>query len=90
MMLGKFKVVAATIAAVAVSVLLVAPADAGKKATHDAKAITPSPYSIKLEPGVWIAKVVGVPAQWNYVLTTDPSGLMVTLHCESWPWPPQV
>lgn len=74
MMLGKFKVVAATIVAVAASVLLVSPADAGKKATQGAKAVAPSANSIKLEPGAWVAKVVGVPAQWSYVISTDPSG----------------
>ena len=74
MMRSKFKVVAATIVAVAASVLLVAPAEAGKKAVPDVKPVTPSPNSIKLEPGVWVAKVVGVPAQWHYILSTDPSG----------------
>jgi hypothetical protein len=74
MMLSKFKVVAATIVAVAASVLLAAPADAGKKAAPDVKPVTPSPNSVKFEPGVWVAKVVGTPAQWTYVLSTDPSG----------------
>jgi len=74
MALSKFKVVAATAVAVAASLLLVAPADAGKKATADAKAIAPSPNSVKLESGVWVSKVVGAPAQWNYVATADPSG----------------
>jgi len=74
MVLSRFKVVATTIVAVAASVLLVAPADAGKKAPQDTKAVTPSPNSIKLEPGVWVAKVVGTPAQWNYVISTEPSG----------------
>jgi hypothetical protein len=73
-MLSKFKVVAATIVAVAASVLLVSPADAGKKSAPPVKSVTPSPNSIKLEPGVWVAKVVGVPAQWNYVVSADPSG----------------
>jgi len=74
MMLSKFKVVAATIVAVAASVLLVSPAEAGKKAAPDVKPVTPSPNSIKLEPGVWVAKVDGTPAQWSYVISTDPSG----------------
>lgn len=74
MMLGRFKVVAATIVAVAASVLLVAPADAGKKAPQEPKVTSPSPNSIKLEPGVWVAKVREAPAQWNYIISTDPSG----------------
>lgn len=74
MMLSKFKVVTATIVAVAASVLLVSPAEAGKKATQEAKAVTPSPNSIRLESGVWVAKVVEAPAQWNYIASADPSG----------------
>lgn len=74
MMLSKFKVVVTTIVAVAASVLLVAPADAGKKPPQDPKAVTPSPNSMKLEPGVWVAKVRGTPAQWSYVVSADPSG----------------
>jgi len=51
MMLSKFTVVAATIVAVAASVLLVSPVEAGKKAAPDVKPVTPSPNSIRLEPG---------------------------------------
>ena len=74
MMRSKFKVAAATIVAVAASVLLVAPAEAGKKAVPDVKPVTPSPNSIKLEPSAWIAKVDGLPGQWTYVVSPDPSG----------------
>jgi hypothetical protein len=74
MTLSRFKVITATVVAVAASVLLAAPADAGKKATQEAKAVAPSPNSVKLESGVWVSKVVGTPAQWNYVATADPSG----------------
>jgi hypothetical protein len=80
MMLSQFKAVAATIVAVAASVLLVAPADAGKKAPQDAKAVTPSPNSIKLEPSAWIAKVAGLPGQWTYVVSPDPSGRHAVAH----------
>jgi len=74
MMLSKFKVVATTMIAVAASVLLVAPADAGKKASAGASAMTPAVRSFKLEPGAWVAKVYGVPMQWSYVIAADPSG----------------
>src|SRR5262245_3213469 len=40
-----------------------------------------------------IAQTVRVPVPRSCVpsrLTTDPSGLIVTLQFESWPWPPQV
>lgn len=29
---------------------------------------------MKLEPGVWVAKVREAPAQWSYVMTAGPSG----------------
>ena len=74
MKLSRFKIVAATIVAVAASVLMMAPAEAGKKATQEAKTVTPSPNSIKLESGVWVSKVIGMPVQWNYVVSADPSG----------------
>lgn len=80
MMLGKFKFVAATIVAVAASVLLVAPADAGKKAPQEPKATAPSPNSVKLEPSAWIAKVDGLPGQWTYVVSPDPSGRHASAH----------
>jgi len=35
----------------------------------------------KLEPGVWIAKVVEVPgAQWSYIVAPDPSGRHAAAH----------
>ena len=80
MMLGKFKVVAATIVAVAASVMMMAPADAGKKAPQEPKATAPSPNSIKLEPSAWIAKVDGLPGQWTYVVSPDPSGRHAAAH----------
>lgn len=74
MKLSQCSAFAATVVAVAASVLMVAPADAGKKATQEAKAVTPSPNSMRLENGAWIAKVVGLPGQWTYVVSADPSG----------------
>ncbi len=73
-MISKFKVITAAVAAAAACVLLVAPADAGKKASPPGAAVVPSLSAHKLEPGVWIAKVVEAPMQWNYVVSADPSG----------------
>jgi hypothetical protein len=74
MTLSKFKVVAATAVAVAASVLLVAPVDAAKKVSMSNSANTPAVSSFKLENGAWVAKVVGVPMQWSYIVAADPSG----------------
>jgi hypothetical protein len=37
------------------------------------------PQAFKLE-GAWIAKVVGTPAQWSYVISADPSGRRAAGH----------
>ena len=86
MTIGKFKVGAATIVAVAASVLLVAPADAGKKSQVQQSTMVKAPAAAKLE-GAWIAKVVEVegqpiapPGQWTYVLSPDPSGRRAAGH----------
>ena len=69
MKLGKFKVVMTALVA-ASAVLLVAPVDAGKKAS----------VAFKLD-GAWIARVVEVPGgQWTYTLSPDASGRHATGH----------
>jgi len=74
MSISRFGITAAAVLAVAASLLIAAPADAGKKTAAKSGPATPTLSSHKLEPGVWVAKVVGTPAQWNYVVTADPSG----------------
>ena len=39
----------------------------------------PSDSAVKLE-GAWVAKVVGMPGQWSYVLSSDPSGKRASGH----------
>lgn len=69
MKFGKFKVVMTALVA-ASAVLLVAPADAGKKASA----------AFKLE-GAWIARIVEVPGgQWTYTTSPDASGRHATGH----------
>lgn len=80
MSFNTFKVFSAAVVAVAASVLLVAPADAGKKAPVAGSAAMPAPSSAKLESGVWVAKVVEAPMQWSYVVTADPSGRHAAAH----------
>jgi hypothetical protein len=58
------KVLATSFAVVAAACVLAAPASAGDKGLG----------ASKIEPGVWIARVVEAPAQWSYVVTSDPSG----------------
>jgi hypothetical protein len=55
---------AISFAIVAAACVLAAPATAGDQGLG----------ARKIEPGVWIAKVVEVPGQWSYVVTSDPSG----------------
>lgn len=81
-----FKAVAAAAVAVAASLLIVTPADAGKKAQAQQGAVVKAPAAAKLE-GAWIAKVVEVegqpiapPGQWTYVLSPDPSGRRAAGH----------
>lgn len=54
----------ATTFAVAAACVLATPATAGDMGVG----------ARKIEPGVWIARVVEVPGQWSYVVTSDPSG----------------
>jgi hypothetical protein len=69
MKLDKFKVVMTALVA-ASAVLLVAPANAGDKASA----------AFKLE-GAWIARVVEVPGgQWTYTVSPDASGRHATCH----------
>lgn len=44
-----------------------------------AVAAEPGSGAFKLE-GAWVAKVQGMPMQWSYVLSPDPSGRKATLH----------
>lgn len=63
MTLHRLKIAMAAMVAVSVCLLLAAPAAMADKGSG----------AYKLE-GTWIAKVVGVPAQWSYVLVPGPSG----------------
>jgi hypothetical protein len=58
------KILATSFAVVAAACMLTAPATAGDVVTGAGK----------IEPGVWIARVVEAPGQWSYVVTSDPSG----------------
>lgn len=60
----------AALTTVGVAALLTLPALAGDKA------VSPG----KLEPGVWIAKVVEAPGQWTYVVVPDTSGRRGAAH----------
>ena len=69
-MLNKHNLVVTALAAAAtVAFMVITPADA---ANEDSGAF-------KLE-GAWIAKGVGFPLQWTYVLSFDPSGRRASLH----------
>lgn len=68
MMFRRFKTALAALFMISACMLLIAPvamADKGVGAN-------------KLE-GAWVAKVVGMPGQWSYVLSPDPSGRRAAL-----------
>jgi len=78
--ISTFKVIATATVAVAASLLLVTPVDAGKKVATAKNVMVQAPAAAKLE-GAWIAKVVGAegipqapPGMWTYVLAPEPSG----------------
>jgi len=67
MTIHSFKVVLTAAIAVTACLLLAAPAAMADKGAY------------KLE-GAWVAKVVGFPGQWSYVLAADPSGRQAAGH----------
>ena len=68
MMFRKFKTALGALATISACLLLMAPAAMADKASG----------AFKLE-GAWVAKVVGMPGQWSYVLSPDPSGRRAAL-----------
>ena len=68
MMFRKFKTALGALVTISACLLLMAPAAMADKAAG----------VFKLE-GAWIAKVVGMPGQWSYVLSPDPSGRRAAL-----------
>jgi len=67
MTLHRFKMLLATLIALSACLLLIAPAAMAAKSAN------------KLE-GAWVAKVVGFPGQWSYVLAPDSSGRRASGH----------
>ena len=70
MFIRKLGVIITPLLAVAAAALFVMPVHAGDKGLG----------ARKIEPGVWIAKVVEAPGQWSYIVTADPSGQRGAAH----------
>lgn len=68
MILSRLKAALAALVMVSACLLLIAPTAMAGKGSE----------AFKLE-GAWVAKVVGIPGQWSYVLTPDPSGRRAAL-----------
>ncbi len=69
MMFRRFRMALAALVTLAAGLLLIAPVTLADKASG----------AYKLN-GAWVAKVVGFPGQWSYVVAADPSGRHASAH----------